>query len=472
MIRNTLLSLASTALFGTVALAQNCTDNFYPITLVDAFGVPAPVVTDPQTSQSFFQFASEDVYMAFPANLPSGTYYVHVTDPIGGADMVLSTNDPMDRFVQVTNTNGVISLSLPMSSNSPVTGLGLGGQGQSLLLQPFTTNPAEPCSFKAWLGDYWDLSNGPTNPYLILGGFNPNTNDCAVRSYEGFRIGDGSLTDVTGCVFRDANSNGVQDPGEAGLAGWTVNLVTNGLTTSQVTDGNGDYRFADVAAANYTVELVLQSGFTATTPVNYQIEVCGCADVEVNCFGVVSTCLPCDGHTIGYWRNCHGLQLVQQHGILATLPALGIVNGCGQRVAPATLSQYSCWLQGANSVNMAYMLSAQLVAMHNNVLVGFVDPNCVLEEPGLGQLTVADLLQRAVTSLWAHPLTTWCSPYRNEQALLKNALDHANNNLNWVNACGCNTGCGGGGGGQHAPSCGGGQSSHGGCSPYRRRHHS
>ncbi len=41
-------------------------------------------------------------------------------------------------------------------------------------------------------------------------------------------------------------------------------------------------------------------------------------------------------------------------------------------------------------------------------------------------------MQRAVLSLIAHPYTGPCSPYRREQEILKNALDAANNNLNWL----------------------------------------
>ena len=156
-----LSSIFFLALSSSIA-AQNCSDNTYPIKLVDAYGVPATTTPDPQYGFPVYQFANEDVYVAFDPNMPSGTYYVHVTDPVNGiADMVLSTNDPMDRFVQITNNGGGnITLSLPMSANSPVTGLGLGGVGQSLLLQPFTNSSVEPCHFKAWCGDWWDLSSG------------------------------------------------------------------------------------------------------------------------------------------------------------------------------------------------------------------------------------------------------------------------------------------------------------------------
>ena len=77
------------------------------------------------------------------------------------------------------------------------------------------------------------------------------------------------------------------------------------------------------------------------------------------------------------------------------------------------------------------MLSAQLTAMHCNVMAGFVHPNCVVDDPCLGQMTVATLMQQAVASLLAHPYTPPCSQARWQQTLLKNALDRANNNLIW-----------------------------------------
>ena len=45
-------------------------------------------------------------------------------------------------------------------------------------------------------------------------------------------------------VWNDANGNGVQDGGEAGLVGWTVNITgPNGYTSSQTTGANGIYTF-------------------------------------------------------------------------------------------------------------------------------------------------------------------------------------------------------------------------------------
>src|SRR5207249_3864642 len=54
---------------------------------------------------------------------------------------------------------------------------------------------------------------------------------------------------IQGAVFDDANANGVFDPGESALAGWTVwldvnaNHVLDPGEPAQATDGNGYYSF-------------------------------------------------------------------------------------------------------------------------------------------------------------------------------------------------------------------------------------
>lgn len=433
MIRTTILSLSAIALLAAATAAQNCTDNQYRLHLVDSNGVPAPTFVDPQTNETTYQFSTEAVYLAFDPALPSGTYYVHVTDPIGGADMVLSSNDPMDRFVAVNNSAGVISLSLPFTNNQTpaVFGLGLNGVGQSLLLQPFGTNPAEPCRFKAWFGDDWDLTNGSNNPYLLRGGFNANLGRCAVRSYEGFRIGTGNGTSVSGDLFRDSDRDGVRDPGETGLANWEVRLVTPGSSVATTTNSSGHYVFPNVPADNYTVELTLAQGYVATTSSEVSIEVCGCADVAVSNFGVATEQSHCHGHTPNHWSNCHGGHRSHCQQILPTLSCLHLRNFCGQQVAPGSESHLRSFLRCGNSWNMANMLSCQLLAMHCSTTAGEVDLHSVIHDRHLGDISIGDLMQRCVVSLACHGYTPPGSPWRAEQERLKNALDCANNNRNW-----------------------------------------
>ncbi len=59
-------------------------------------------------------------------------------------------------------------------------------------------------------------------------------------------------------VWNDANGDGVQDPGEPGLAGVTVNLYASDGTTwlaATVTDANGNYLFEGLADGTYVVKV-------------------------------------------------------------------------------------------------------------------------------------------------------------------------------------------------------------------------
>lgn len=426
--------LASAVTIAAGLTAQNCTDNQYRLWLVDRFGAPVGTQFDPVANGPVHVFADEGVYLAFDPALPSGVYYVHVTDLIAGADEVRSANDPLDRFVQVTNNAGVITLSFPQSQSPqpPVLGAGLNGVGQSLLLNPLRSTTEARCHFKAWYGDAYGANPDPNNPYLLNGGWDPVLQVCRVRSYETFRIGDGNGSEVSGVVFHDADRDGVRDLGEAGVAGATVVMDDGAVLRTAVTDATGFYRFPGTAAGSYLVRYTLPGGFTASTPTSYSITVCGCGPTVGGDFGQYQQVQRCDGHTIGFWGNRNGLALVTQYGILAQLPALCLVDARGQRVAPATTAEFSSWLRGAKSTNMAYMLSAQLAAMWSSVAVGNVSGDCMIRDCRLGRIAIRDLMARAIASLCAHPYTPSGHPQRAAQEALKNALDAANNNANWV----------------------------------------
>jgi uncharacterized repeat protein (TIGR01451 family)/fimbrial isopeptide formation D2 family protein len=72
---------------------------------------------------------------------------------------------------------------------------------------------------------------------------------------------------VTGLKFNDLNGNGVRDPGEPGLANWTIQVTdSNGITHTTTTDSAGNYSITVPAPGTYTVAEVLQSGWTQTAP--------------------------------------------------------------------------------------------------------------------------------------------------------------------------------------------------------------
>jgi hypothetical protein len=92
---------------------------------------------------------------------------------------------------------------------------------------------------------------------------------------------------------------------------------------------------------------------------------------------------------------------------------------------------------------MAYMLSAQLAAMELNVYNGKVNGNSLVYAPGAtsangaGFATVNNLMAEANASLAANPYTVAAGATRTYQEKLKNALDRANNDQNFVQANPC-----------------------------------
>jgi len=89
-----------------------------------------------------------------------------------------------------------------------------------------------------------------------------------------------NLPNIGDTVFVDENGNGIQDPGEPGVAGVKVKLMAAGpdnafctpddvMVTMQVTGANGMYLFMDVQPGTYYIEFcedTLPTGYTFTTP--------------------------------------------------------------------------------------------------------------------------------------------------------------------------------------------------------------
>ncbi len=76
--------------------------------------------------------------------------------------------------------------------------------------------------------------------------------------------GTGSIGDT---VFVDSDNDGIQDAGEAGVSGMTVQVIdaSGNVVGSDVTDANGAWLVSNLAPGTYTVKFVLGSGQSFTT---------------------------------------------------------------------------------------------------------------------------------------------------------------------------------------------------------------
>jgi len=86
--------------------------------------------------------------------------------------------------------------------------------------------------------------------------------------------------DIRGTVFVDANGNGAQNSSDFGSADQQVFLdmdadgVVDNTEPKATTDANGGYRFEALVPGDYTVALVVPSGWTQTSPVeSYEVTI-------------------------------------------------------------------------------------------------------------------------------------------------------------------------------------------------------
>lgn len=68
-------------------------------------------------------------------------------------------------------------------------------------------------------------------------------------------------------VWEDSNGNGLQDSGEPGITGVTVELLNSGGTviSTTTTDSTGHYLFPDLFSGSYSVRITPPTGYVATT---------------------------------------------------------------------------------------------------------------------------------------------------------------------------------------------------------------
>ena len=80
-------------------------------------------------------------------------------------------------------------------------------------------------------------------------------------------FGNNKPSHKSGMKFNDVNGNGVKDPGDAGIAGWPINLYAlpaNTLVQTVNTNASGNYSFTIPAAGSYRVCEGQKAGVTST----------------------------------------------------------------------------------------------------------------------------------------------------------------------------------------------------------------
>ena len=364
------------------------------------------------------------------AKLPAGAYFMRVTEPNGtplGNPPLDGSGNPVT--VVTVDSNGFthcynLSASVVKQSDGSI------GYDD-------TTNAGG--EYKVWISTTADFNNNSTK-----------TDNFKVRADAG---NPGRLHVLK---FYDANANGQYDSGEPLITGWQVAVADQEINwfdhswvdyvRSTPVDLQGDagtYHASEATAneANWRFIAATDADGNIVTTNHVDTSIANGGDRTIR-FG--NLCIGGGGGlTLGYWSNKNGQASFNNiPNALAVLGALNLRNAAGANFDPATYKQVHDWLLSGTAVNMAYMLSVQMTAMTLNVGSGGVNQSSLIYAPGtnsanqFGYASVSAILAEANVSLGANGSTT-AGPERTHQEALKNALDAANNNLNFVQTSPC-----------------------------------
>jgi hypothetical protein len=357
--------------------------------------------------------STDDVYLdggpAHPgaAGLPDGSYYVQVTQPNG---TLLGTSVGSGNETPAVVSGGEFASCYQLSAILIKASDATAGYDSTL---------NRGGEYKVWISTEPTFTNS-----------NTKTDNFKVKEDRG-----SPRAALHVRKFYDADADGIQDAGEVELTGWQV-LVEDGFSLIRYTPVD-----LTVEPDLYTVTefAAIQPNWVATTPNPASLTLANGAD-ETVVFGNV--CLGGGGgHTLGFWSNKNGQTQIGDGGTsapeLALLAGLSLKDAGGGDFDPADYSALRNWLLNGTAVNMAYMLSVQLSAMQLSVEAGFVDGSGLIYIPNVGFFSVSAVMGSANAALAADGYTPAGDPNRASQEILKNALDAANNNQNFVQATAC-----------------------------------
>jgi hypothetical protein len=343
------------------------------------------------------------------AGLAEGAYYVKVTEP-GGTLLGTSVGAAIERPLVVDASGeplGCLSVWAALIKASD------GTVGYDL-----TSNSGG--EYKLWVSQNSAFPNHESKT-------------------DNFKVKETVVPPVARLIVRkyyDANANNVRDSSEPYLLGWEMKITdSDAVEITRYTEVD-----IQVEAGHFIVEESMAPGWLPTGPLSRHLTVLPGGTGTV-AFGNV--CLgPGGGRTLGFWSNKHGQALVGSDD-LAMLQTLNLRDDIGGDFDPTAYAGFRNWLLAGRATNMAYMLSVQLSAMALNVHNGFVSGTAMIYAPGatsansLGFASVNSVMAEADASLASDGYTVLSGATRTYQENLKNALDRANNNLNFVQSQPC-----------------------------------
>jgi hypothetical protein len=354
-----------------------------------------------------------DVYLdggpAHPgaAGLPDGDYYVRVTEPGGallGYSLTANAHVTAGEFDVCYH---LVDILVKASDATPGYDDTTNGGGE----------------YKVWVSQSADFTGNKTDNFKVIPvdpqNPPPDPGHLIVQKYY------------------DTNADGAWTPGEPEITGWEVTIQDNPHAWLDAVEYTPvDYIDAE-GAFTVTESHPAEQNWNHTTATSVNVNILAGGSVTVQ-FG--NLCLgPGGGLTLGFWSNKNGEKLWSK----AVAVADNLVDASGNPFDPANFKAFRTWILGASATNMAYMLSAQLAAMSQNVSNGNVSASALVYAPGtgsanpLGYATIGALTAEANALLASNPVTIASGPDRTAQEAVKTALDRANNNLNFVQSTVC-----------------------------------
>jgi protocatechuate 3,4-dioxygenase beta subunit len=229
------------------------------------------------------------------SGLTPGKYLVQEVLPSGW----LQTTQNPSAIVPVSGQNvtgltfgnfQTISISGQVFQDNNASGVETGNdpglQGWSVQLLDATNGNVLNTATTDSAGNYTFANLGP-GTYQVLdvaqAGFlqttaNPaNVTASSGTNITGLTFGEFHSGSISGQVFQDTNGNGTLDGTETGLTGITVQFLTSSGTVlnSATTDANGNFVFNGALFGNYSINAVIPTGWTSTTPSSVNITVSG-----------------------------------------------------------------------------------------------------------------------------------------------------------------------------------------------------